>query len=503
MMPQPPNVLFIMADDHAANAISAYRSILAGVFPTPHLDRLADEGVCLDHCFCTNAICTPSRASILTGQHAHTCGVRTLSDSLSPDADTFPQHFRGAGYQTGLFGKWHVHCPPRGFDDYRVLPGQGVYFDPHFISPEDDWADAYHPHHSTGGTQHPGYVTDLVTDFTLDYLNNRDRDRPFMVCCHHKAPHDDFEYHPRHEHLFDGITIPEPANLWEDHRRRDPCTRHYGTSVSDRNSFRNAIIRMSQPDYPTGPLDVTGLNAEQRTKAAYQKYLKDYLRCCAAIDENVGRLLDYLDDEGLAENTVVIYTSDQGMFLGEHDYIDKRWIYDEAMRMPMLVRYPAEIPAGSVNADLVSNVDFAPTLLDYAGLDPNTTLPGVQGRSFRGNLAGHTPDDWDQSVYYRYWMHVAHHHNPAHYGLRTPRYKLIHFYGLPLDAADALPYSTPPGWEFYDLDADPHENHNRIDDPAYAETIAQLNQQLRDTKQRLGDPDEAYPEMMALPTALN
>ncbi len=494
-----PNILFVLADDHAANAISAYGSLLAGVFQTPNLDRIASAGVRLDRCFCTNAICTPSRASILTGQHSHKCGVRTLSDALDPDADTLVRRMQGSGYQTGLFGKWHVHCPPAGFDDFRVLPGQGIYFDPHFIGPDDDWEAAYAPHHSEGGTRHNGYVTDLVTDFTLDWLRNRDRDRPFLACCHHKAPHDDFEYHPRHEHFLDGVDIPEPANLWEDHGRRDPCTRHHGTSVSDRNPVRNAILRMSDPAYPTGPLDVTGLDAEGRTRAAYQKYLKDYLRCCAAIDENVGRLLDFLEEDGVADDTLVVYTSDQGMFLGEHDYIDKRWIYDEAMRMPMLVSLPREIPPGSVNADVVSNVDIASTLLDYAEAPVSEE---VQGRSFRSNLRGETDPDWPQRVYYRYWMHMAHHHNPAHYGLRTQRYKLIHFYGLPLDATDALPGSTPPGWEFYDLEVDPAENVNRYADPAYAAVIAELKLQLLEEKRRLGDEDECYPEMMSLPTAL-
>lgn len=496
-MEDRPNILFIMSDDHGSNAISAYGSRLASVFETPNIDRIGREGMRFENCMCTNAICTPSRATILTGQHSHTNGVRTLSDSLDPAATTFPKLLQESGYQTGLFGKWHVHSQPQGFDDWYVLPGQGLYKNPHFIGPDDDWDRVYSPHHADRATRHEGYVTDLVTDFTIDFLERRDPDRPFMVCCHHKAPHDDFEYHPRHEHLFDGVEIPEPDNLWEDHALRDPCTRYYGTSVSDRNPFRNAIIRMTQPDYVTGQLDVSGLDSRGRTRAAYQKYLKDYLRTCAAIDESVGRLLAYLDEHGLAENTVVIYTSDQGMFLGEHDYIDKRWIYEEALRMPMLVRDPRRIAAGSVSKDLVSNVDFAPTLLDLAGVDVTHSM---QGRSFTKVLAGQTPEDWDQAVYYRYWMHMAHHHNPAHYGLRTLRFKLIHFYGLPLDATDALPYSTPPGWEMYDLKRDPHENQNVANDPLYAETLSELKQQLFDMKRELGDLDEAYPELMALPT---
>lgn len=497
----PPNLLFIMADDHGANAISAYGSRLAAAFRTPNLDRIAHEGVRLNNCHCTNAICTPSRATILTGQHSHTNGVRTLSDVLDPAADTYPQRMRAAGYQMALFGKWHVHSRPRGFDDWYVLPGQGRYFDPTFIGPDHPWDPDHDGRNSRGGDPHKGYVTDLVTDFTLDWLENqRDPKKPFMLHCHHKAPHDDFEYHPRHEHLFDGVDLPEPDNLWEDHARRDPCTRHYGTSVSDRNPFRNAITRMSQPDYPTGPLDLTGLDADGRTRAAYQKYLKDYLRVVAAIDENVGRLLDYLDAAGLAENTVVVYTSDQGMFLGEHDYIDKRWIYEEALQMPLLARFPAEIPAGTVNDDLCTNVDFAPTLLDYAGLPAGDAM---QGASFRGVLRGDAPAvaEADQQLYYRYWMHMAHHHNPAHYGIRTRTHKLIHFYGLPLDASDAEPYSTPPGWELYDLVADPDENHNVVDEPRYAGVVRELKDRLKSMKNELGDSDERYPAMAALPTS--
>lgn len=494
-----PNILLIMSDDHTANAISAYKSRLAPVFKTPNIDRIAKEGVLATNCHCTNAICTPSRASILTGQHSHTNGVRTLADRLNPDLNTFPKMFQAAGYQTAIFGKWHVHCEPKGFDTYNVLPGQGLYFDPYFLDSKFDWAAMKNPHNSRQGTQHKGYVTDLITDMTLDYLKNRDKEKPFLLFCHHKAPHDDFEYHPRHEHLLDGVTIPEPENLWEDHARRDECTRYYGTSVSDRNPFRNSIQMLSRKDHPTGTVDFSGLDAKGRTQKAYQKYLHDYLRCVAAIDEGVGRVLDYLDAEKLTENTIVIYTSDQGMFLGEHDYIDKRWIYDEALQMPFLMRYPREILDGSVNHDIFTNVDFAPTLLEFAGLNPT---PEMQGRSARLALTGHTSKDWPQQLYYRYWMHMTHHHNPAHYGIRTQRYKLIHFYGLPLDASEALPYSTPPGWEFYDLQTDPRENENRYHDPKYSQVIADLKEQLRALKHQLGDDDARYPEMLSLPTAL-
>ncbi|TVQ18434.1 MAG: DUF4976 domain-containing protein [Spirochaetaceae bacterium] len=491
-MSERPNILFIMSDDHAANAISAYGSRLASVFRTPHIDRLAEEGMLLYNCHCTNAICTPSRATILTGQHSHVNGVRTLEDPLPADARTFVEDFRAAGYATALFGKWHLHAHPRGFDEFSILPGQGLYHDPFFIDPDDDWpADSLYP----TGTRHTGHVTDLVAQKTIAWLKQRDRSKPFLLFCHHKAPHDDFEYAERYEHIFDGIEIPEPDSLWEDKSHRSDGSRIYGTSVSDRNVRRNAIRWMSRADYPTGTLDVTGLSADERTRAAYQKYLKDYLRCVRGIDDSVGSLLDYLDSDGIASNTIVVYTSDQGMFLGEHDYIDKRWIFEESLRMPLLVRYPREIAAGGRCDTLVSNLDFARTLLDYADVP---AADSFDGRSFRPILSGTTPADWSDVVYNRYWMHMAHHDNPAHYGIRTKEHKLIFFYGLPLDASGAQSCTTPPGWELYDLVNDPYELRNVWSDPAYADARARLLNQLVATKRRIGDTDDRYPELKTL-----
>lgn len=501
-----PNIVFIMSDDHSANAISAYSSRLNEVFRTPNIDRLAEEGALAENCHCTNAICTPSRATILTGQHSHTNGVRTLYDPLPDSAHSFVEDFQAAGYQTAVFGKWHLHSRPKHFDDFRVLPGQGLYIDPLFIGPEDEWPDTAvdgddRPwQHYPTGSRIGGHVTDVITDLTLDWLTRRDEEKPFLLFCHHKAPHDDFEYAPRYENIFDGVEIPEPDSLWEDRAHRSDGSRDFGTSVSDRNSYRNAISRMSRPDYPTGALDVSGLDSRQRTKAAYQKYLKDYLRCVRGIDDGVGRILDYLDQAGLRENTIVIYTSDQGMFLGEHDYIDKRWIFEEALRMPFLVRYPVEIPAGARKTEIFSNVDFAQTLLDFAGIKTDAER-SMQGRSFRGLLSNRSEDenrDWPNLVYNRYWMHMAHHQNPAHYGIRTLRYKLIFFYGLPLDAKGAEPYVTPPGWELYDLEKDPFEVRNLYEDPAYASIVGELTQLLLETKEEIGDSDEIYPDLRKL-----
>ena len=481
-----------MADDHAANAISAYGSRLASVFQTPNIDRIGKEGAILKNCHCTNAICTPSRATILTGQYSHTNGVKTLEDVLDPSKNTYPKMMKDSGYQTAVIGKWHVYSEPQGFDYYDILPGQGLYFDPYFLDRNTDWS-SMEKHNSKQGVRHEGYVTDIITDKCLDWLKKRDKDKPFMLMCHHKAPHDDFEYHPRYEHLFDGIEIPEPESLWENKDHRSVGSREYGTTVSEKNKRRNAVKTMSRPDYPTGALDLTGLDATGRTKAAYQKYLKDYLRVVKGIDDSVGRLLNYLEQENLIDDTVIIYTSDQGMFLGEHDYIDKRWIFEEALQMPFLIRYPKEIRPGSVIDDIVTNVDFAPTLLEYAGLKKTSEM---QGKSFRSMLLGKTPQDWENKLYYRYWMHMAYHDNPAHYGIRTKDYKLIFFYGLPLGATGALPDPTPAGWELYDLKNDPNELNNVYDNPDYKDVVIDLKKQLFEMKKELGDEDDKYPELL-------
>lgn len=494
-----PNILFIMSDDHACKAIGAYGSRLASVLETPHLDSLAQEGCRLTNCACTNAICTPSRSVILTGKSSHITGVRTLSDSLSPDENTYPEMMQSAGYETAIFGKWHVHCEPQGFDDYEILPGQGEYFDPEFVkkSLNPHWQSSK----SGGNNEYPegkreeGYVTDIITDKCINWLDQRNHSKPFMLMCHHKAPHDDFEYHQRYEHLFDDIEMPEPGNLWEDKSHRSDGSRDYGTTVSERNMRRNAVKTMSQPDYPTGQLNLKGLGRDGRTKAAYQKYLKDYCRVVKGIDDNVGRLLGHLENLGLRDNTIVIYTSDQGMFLGEHDYIDKRWIYEEALQMPFLVRWPEEIPDALSMDSVVSNLDIAPTLLDFARID----IPeDMQGRSFRSILKGDEPGNWENIMYHRYWMHMAHHDVPAHFGIRTKCYKLILFYGMPLDATDALPDITPVGWELYDLVEDPNENCNVFDDPAYTSIRRKLMIQLFEERKRLGEDDSPYPELSSI-----
>lgn len=484
-----PNILFIMSDDHATNAISCYGSMLKDVLPTPHIDRLAREGMRLNNCLVTNSICTPSRACIMTGKYSHRNGVYTLHDDLDRDQQNLAKCLRAGGYQTAIIGKWHLHTEPSGFDYYNVLPGQGLYHDPILKEKGEPWQDR-----KTGGKSYPGYATDVITDLSLAWLKKRDRTKPFFLMCHHKAPHGLWEYAPRHEHLFDNIDIPEPASLWEDKSHRSAGSREHGRTIFTLSERMNALKRGKA--WPTGRLDTTGMTDTQKIKTAYQKYLKDYLRVVAAINENVGRLLDYLDEAGLTEDTLVVYTSDQGMFLGEHSLYDKRWIFEESLKMPFLVRYPREIKAGSNNDDIIINVDFAETLLDYAGI----AIPDdMQGRSFRANLAGSTPPDWRLAMYYRYWMQIEGSNVPAHYGIRTSRYKLVFYYGLPLGMKGATPtWITKPGWELYDLQEDPYELNNVVDDPTYRMTVSQLKQDLLELKRDLGDNDEAYPELMAL-----
>ena len=489
-----PNILYIMSDDHATNAISAYGSRLKDIAPTPNIDRIAKEGILLENVFCTNAICTPSRAVIISGQYSHNNGVKTLDDNFDRSKENVAKLLKGSGYQTAMIGKWHLHTEPSGFDYYNVLPGQGKYNNPILKEKGEPWKD-----HKKGGKRYEGYVTDVITDQTIKWLDNRDKEKPFFLMSHHKAPHGLWEYAERHKELFKDVKIPEPSSLYDDKTHGPLKGEKYGSSISSRYKTRNMLDQVTKGKWPTGNLDPAGMTYKELVSATYQKYLKDYLRTAAAIDENVGRMLDYLDDNGLTKNTIIIYTSDQGQFLGEHDYFDKRWMYEESLRMPFVMRYPKEIKPGQQNSDMTLNLDFAPTFLDYAGVK----VPDyMKGKSIRSNVSGVTPADWRTSMYYRYWMHMAHHYNPGHYGIRTEEYKLIFFYGLPLDATNKTSKDefhkipTEPYWEFYDMKNDPKEMHNLYADPAYAEIIAKLKLDLLKQKEEIGDTDEQYPELM-------
>jgi arylsulfatase A-like enzyme len=492
-----PNILFIMSDDHAANAISAYDRRLADTFPTPNIDRIAEGGVRLDGLFAQNSICTPSRATIMTGQYSHTNGVKTLDDDFDRDRDNLAKQLQAAGYETAIVGKWHLHTEPSGFDYYNVLPGQGLYHDPKLKEIGEPWQD-----HSKGGKVHEGYVSDVVTDVALEWLDERgDGDKPFFLMLHHKAPHGLWEPAKRHANAFDDVKIPEPDSLYKrgKHGPGDDVIvdgkkgQQFGSSVSRRMEGRGMVTRTLKKDWPTGPLELDTYDKKEVTSAAYQKYLKDYLRTLLAVDENVGRVLDYLDEHGLADNTLVIYTSDQGMLLGEHDYYDKRWIYEESIQMPMVARLPGVIPAGTTSDNLYLNVDIAPTLLDIAGV---ATPDYMQGASFRDGLQVPGEEGGRDEIYYRYWLHMAHHYVPAHYGIRTKTHKLAFFYGLPLDASGSMPAPTQAYFELYDLAADPLEMNNVYPAAEYAEIREDLKRRLLELKEAVGDTDEQYPELM-------
>jgi len=522
-MAQKPNIIYIMADDHTTQGFGVYGSRLASLNPTPILDKLANEGMIFQNCFVNNSICVPSRAAILTGQRAQTNGVIDLEGSLAPENQYLPIEMKKLGYQTAIVGKWHLHEEPAAFDYYQVLPVQGKYFNPDFrIRGDKPWPG------NVVKTQ--GHSSDMITDITLDYLKNkRDPNKPFFLMHHFKAPHDDFEYAPRYEDYLADTFIPEPESLYNNSNNgsigtrgmNDSLTRIIGSSVSHRNLIRHQAMNINwndttiykkyreAKDIRPEELVQWKMNPDEKeyTSKTYQDYLKKYLRCVKGVDDNVKRLLDYLEEEGLMENTIIVYTGDQGFMLGEHDYIDKRWMYDEAMRMPFFVRYPKKIKNGTRTDAIINNTDFAPTMIDLAG----GTIPEfMQGKSFKTILeTGAEPDGWQQATYYRYWMHLAHkHQNPAHFGIRTKDYKLIFFYGkywVDTDNPNAewnkeswgndFTTHTPPAWEFYDLRKDPKEMNNAYENPAYASTIADLKTQLVQMRENLNETDVNYPHI--------
>jgi arylsulfatase A-like enzyme len=504
MTDRQPNIIYIMADDHAAKAISHYGH---GLNHTPNIDRLGNEGMRLNHCYVTNSICTPSRASILTGTYNHVNGVTTLVTGLNNRAPHLAKHLQQVGYRTAMIGKWHLGegpaHQPTGFDHWSVLPGQGDYFDPKFIGPE-------------GEAREPGYVTDIITDKCLNWLEQGQKDQPFFLMCHHKAPHRNFAPHPKNRHMYQDEDIVLPDTFNDDYKNRARAARDARMRI--RSDFEYEDLGLAQPEGGDevglihfegrpgrkipDPEDVSGMflvdvntgerftfkTKEQLDHFKYQRYIKRYLQSVASIDESVGRLLNWLDETGQAENTIIIYTSDQGFFLGEHGWFDKRFMYEESFQMPFLIRYPAEITPSTISDDLVCNVDFAPTLLSYAG----ATIPSyMQGRNFRDILKGATPADWEQTAYHRYWMHKDESHNAfAHYGIRNQRYKLIYWYNDALDQPGAHQGDEPPEWELFDCAEDPLELFNVYDDPAYADTRAEMLSLLDRKMREIGDIPE-------------
>lgn len=475
-----PNILFILSDDHTSQAWGIYGGVLANYVKNEHIRRLAEEGCVLNNCFCTNSISVPSRAAILTGAYSHRNGVYTLEDALYPEQDNIAKQLQAGGYQTALFGKWHLKKKPAGFDTFRVFHDQGEYVDPIMKDP-GNWVD---DDVRKAGDTIEGFSTDIVTDLTMDWIRNRDTNKPFVAFCHFKATHEPWDFPERLKHLYEDVEFPEPASLME-----------FGPSASGRTFPGQQLENLGwrwetaskDPDawwcrYPELPFTTQGMDSIAARKAIYQKLIRDYLRCGAVIDENIGRLLHFLDDEKLSDNTIVVYVSDQGYFLGEHGFFDKRMMYEESLRMPFVIRYPREIPAGKRNNDIILNVDFAATLADYAGVTPPSQS---QGDSFRANLKGETPPDWRESMYYRYW--TQHQIRPAHLGIRDQRYKLMYLYGDKLHTKGSEDKKSMPSWEFYDLKADPYEDTNQYNNPEYAEEISRLKKDLFRLQQQVGD----------------
>ncbi len=470
---QRPNILFIMSDDHAAHAISAYGS---KVNETPNLDRLAREGVRFDRCFCVNSICTPSRATILTGKYSHLNGVPVFNrfDGSQP---TVAKYLQAAGYHTGMIGKWHLESDPTGFDEWTILPGQGDYFNPGFLVPN-------------GKRVIQGYVTDIITDLAIDFLKNRPKDQPFFLMCHHKAPHRDWRPDARHKAMFAGRHIPEPATLRDDYSTRTDAIHESRQTVFKDLNRRD--LKIQPPAGLTGReltrwLDVkpteVELTIDGKTKTLsgdelnawkYQRYMQDYLACVQSVDDNVGRLLEWLDQNGLRENTLVIYTSDQGFFLGDHGLYDKRFMYEASVHMPFIVRWPGVIKPGTVEDAMAINPDFAPTFMQAAGLPVPADM---QGRSLVPLFQGAHPEAWRSSYYYRYYHDPGDHNTRAHYGVRTLTHKLIYFW-------------KKDQWEMYDLVHDPDELHNLYNDPAQKEVVARLKTELYRLKRELKDEDQ-------------
>ena len=443
-----PNIIYIMADDHALEAISCYGTLLKDYAKTPNLDRIGNEGMRFNNVCCNNSICSPSRASILTGQYSHANGVRGLGGKINDDSPWFSTQLQKVGYQTAAFGKWHLASTPQGFDDYGVTKGQGAYFNPTFSTP--------------GGTKkYQGYSTDVYTDVAMKWLERRDKTRPFCLLLHFKAPHHPYDYADRHATLLEGVAVPEPANLYEDVAKTSPMMKNklFGQMDASRAYYdrhKNDTRPKMEPHNPKDHRD--------RVRVAYQHMVKKYIRCITANDENVRRVLDWLDREKLADDTIVIYTADQGYWLGQHGLYDKRLILEESLKMPFLIRYPREIKAGTTCDALCSNVDFAQTLLDFGG----AAVPeAMQGRSMRPLTAGKRPPDWPKAIFYCYWA------APSHWGVRTERYTLAHFPGT-----DEI--------EFYDLKTDPAQNTNVAKDPKYASAVAECETEWKRLAAKIG-----------------
>jgi len=512
---EKPNIIFIMTDDHATNAISRYGSKL---IQTPNIDRIANEGILFNNCYVTNSICAPSRAAILTGKLSHINGVKDNSHVFDGSQVTFPKLLKANGYQTALIGKWHLASEPTGFDYWSVLPGQGDYYNPDFIE--------------MGKTiQEKGYVTDIITDKALSWVSQRIHEKPFCLIYQQKAPHRNWMPAMRHLSKYDEVKFPLPESLFDDYSGRGSAAKEQEMEIVnhlfeiwdlklasrkdlenalktentetiidpharktqdlneandkgvDLNKFLRVYKRMTPEQrtrwnkaYTKRRQEFTSLDLKGEARVAwkYQQYLKDYLACIDAVDENIGRLFDQLEAENILENTIIIYTSDQGFFLGEHGWFDKRFMYEESYKMPFIVRYPKIIKAGSTSSALAMNIDFAPTLLELAGIE---VPKDIQGKSLKPILEnkGKTPSDWRKATYYHYYEYPSWHSVKRHYGIRTNDYKLIHFY----DDVDE--------WELYDMKKDPQEMTNVFEKPEYKKIQQEMVTLIKDIQTGYGE----------------
>tara|TARA_B100000242_G_scaffold188820_1_gene135912 strand:+ start:973 stop:2481 length:1509 start_codon:yes stop_codon:yes gene_type:complete len=477
-----PNILFIMSDDHTSQAWGIYGGILADYVKNDGIKRLEKSGIVLENMFCTNSICVPSRASILTGKYSHINGVYNLPDALDPDSLTVSKILQNNGYQTSLIGKWHLKKEPSGFDFYKVLPGQGLYNNPYFKTKEN-WEDGY-----KGGVQENGFSADIIGDSSIEWLSKINRDKPFFMMTHFKATHEPFDYPERHNLLNENIELPEPESLY-DFEHKNSGRLHIGQLVENlterwENDKKNNVRR-----YPGNPVKTKNLSKKEIRSKTYQKFVKDFLRSGAAIDDNIVKILDYLEKENLIENTVIIYTSDQGYFLGEHGYMDKRWFYEESSKMPFVVSYPKLFEQNKRISDLFLNIDIPSFFLDLAEIKKPKSF---QGLSFKNRLTGKHYDSRD-FIYYRYWQHEV--KRPAHLGIRSKNHKLIYVYGDGLNKSGVQNEKTIPTWEYYDLKIDPKENRNRINDSNYIEVIKKLQKQLIIEKALVKDFELEIPEI--------
>ena len=494
----PPNIIFIMSDDHAYQAISAYSDHL---IQTPNIDRIANEGMLFSNACVTNSICAPSRATILTGKHCHLHGKIDNRFPFDTTQVTFPQLFQQAGYQTAMFGKLHFGNNPKGVDEFKILPGQGSYYNPDFITNE-------------GKIRIEGYTTDVITDLTLDWMKNRrDPNKPFLLFYLHKAPHREWLPAERHFREYINKTFPEPATLFDDYEGRGSAAKESEMNILyhqnwagdsklypevmdelgieprsnwDKRAMENALNRFTDEQRKVwnevyGPMNeefkkiYPSMTEKEKMSWKYQRYMQDYLGSIAAVDESVGTLLDYLENEGLDENTIVVYTSDQGFYLGEHGWFDKRFIYDESFKTPLLVRWPGVVEAGSSNDQMVQNMDFAQTFLDAADIEAPEDM---QGESIVPLLKGED-DKWDRdAVYYHYYEYPAVHMVKRHYGIVTREFKLAHFY-----------YDVDE-WELYDRLKDPMEMKSEYDNPEYADVVAKLKKELAGLRVKYKDSEE-------------